>query len=65
MSDYNPLTRRVGEPSPQTDPDLFDDDDIRKEIRYLLATNKRYGSHPLRTSAYLRLQAVLDARHPA
>ena len=59
---YKPGRTRVGEPTPQSDPDLFSDDEIKAEIKYLLGLNKRYGTHPLRVGAYLKLDAVLVER---
>lgn len=53
---------RAGEPTPQTDPDLFTDAEIRSEISYLLRLNKRYGTHLLRVEAYLKLAEVLRSR---
>ena len=62
---YRPGRALIGEPTPQSDPDRFTDAEIRAEIRYLMRLNKRYGSHPLRTAAYLKLDAVLKARTSA
>jgi hypothetical protein len=59
---YKPGRTLVGEPTPQSDPDLFTDDEIKAEIRYLLGLNRRYGTHVLRVEAYLKLDAVLIAR---
>ena len=59
---YSPGRALIGEPTPQSDPDKFTDAEIRAEIRYLIRLNKRHGSHPLRTTAYLKLAAVLKAR---
>jgi len=59
---YIPGRARIGDPTPQTDPDLFTDAEIRAEIKYLIRTNKRLGSHPLRTLAYLKLERVLTER---
>ena len=59
---YKPGRARVGEPTPQSDPDLFTDAEIRLEIKYLLGLNKRYGTHPLRVAAYLKLDDVLRSR---
>ena len=61
---YQPGMARVGEATPQSHPDLFTDDEIRDEIRYLIRLNKRYGNHHLRVKAYLDLDAVLRARQP-
>jgi hypothetical protein len=59
---YRPGHARVGEATPQTDPDKFTDDEVVAEVKYLMRTNKRYGSHPLRTAAYMRLLKVLEER---
>lgn len=59
---YVPGMARYGEPTPQTDPDLFDDNEIRAEIDYLLSIDKRYGDHPLRAAARLRLFGELVHR---
>ena len=59
---YRPGHARIGEPTPQSDPDKFTDAEIRAEIRYLLRLNKRYGTHPLRVAAYARLDEVLRTR---
>lgn len=56
---YRPGVARVGEPTPQTNPELFTDDEILAEIKHLIRMNKRYGSHPLRTVRYLALQRYL------
>lgn len=64
-STYKPGHARFGEPTPQSDPDLFSDEDIRAEISYLLGLNRRHGSHHLRTMAYARLLGVLADRHKA
>lgn len=60
---YQPGRSMAGEPTPQSDPDLFTDAEIRAEIGYLLGLNKRYGTHPLRVAAYMRLEQVLIKRH--
>lgn len=59
---YRPHLRKVGDPSPQTDPALFTDNEIQAEIKYLIGLNKRHGSHPLRTAAYMKLAEVLAGR---
>jgi len=59
---YIPGRARVGEPTPQSDPDLFSDAEILAEVKYLIRTNKRFGSHPLRTIAYTRLLHILEQR---
>ncbi len=62
---YRPGTARIGEPTPQTHPELFTDVEIKAEIRYLLRLNKRYGTHILRVNAYLKLDDVLRERAAA
>jgi hypothetical protein len=52
----------VGQPTPQSHPELFTDNEIRAEISHLLRLNKRHGTHPLRTAAYLKLEQVLKER---
>lgn len=59
---YNPATRRGGDATPQSEPELFTDADIMKEVRYLIRTNKRHGEHPLRTAAYMRMLAFIADR---
>lgn len=59
---YRPGYARVGDATPQTHPDLFTDEEIRAEIRYLMALNKRHGTHVLRVKAYTALFAVLAKR---
>ena len=61
-SDYKPGQSRMGEPTPQSDPDLFSSEDILAEIKYLMKLNKQYGSHELRTMAYLKLERILKER---
>jgi hypothetical protein len=61
--EYRPGFARVGEPTPQTDPDLFTTDELTAEIRYLMAANRRYGSNALRTLAYIKL-AKIRAQRP-
>lgn len=61
-SDYNPRTVRVGQQTPQTAPEHFSREDIVAEVKHLLSLNKRHGSHPLRTAAYRKLLAHLEAR---
>lgn len=59
---YRPGYALVGEATPQSHPELFTDAEIRAEIRYLMGLNKRCGTHPLRTAAYLNLGKVLKDR---
>jgi hypothetical protein len=59
---YIPGSARFGDPTPQTDPDLFTTDEIRAEYRYLVSLDKRYGPHPLRALARVRLHSVLISR---
>jgi hypothetical protein len=59
---YVPGQARFGEATPQSDPALFTDDEIKAEIKYLLRLNKRHGTHPLRVAAYLKLGEVLKDR---
>jgi hypothetical protein len=54
---YTPGEARVGEPTPQSHPDLFSREEILSEVKYLLKLNKRYGSHPLRGQVITRLLA--------
>lgn len=61
-SDYRPGHARIGEPTPQTDPDLFSSEDLRAEIRYLTTLDKRYGAHHLRAGARLRLAGEITRR---
>lgn len=62
---YVPGMALVGGATPQSDPSLFTDAEIRAEIKYLLRLNKRYGTHVLRVQAYLKLEAVLKERAAA
>jgi hypothetical protein len=59
---YWPGESRIGEATPQTNPALFSDAEILAEVKYLMRMNKRLGSHPLRTAAYMRLMRVLEER---
>jgi hypothetical protein len=61
-SSYTPGRTRMGEPTPQTNPDLFSPEDIRAEIRYLASLDKRYGTHHLRAMARLKLANALAGR---
>ncbi len=62
---YKPGTTRVGEPTPQSDPDLFTDAEILAEVKYLLRLNKKYGTHHLRVIAYSKLLHILAERKAA
>ena len=62
---YDPARRKMWDPSPQTEPDLFSDVDIRKEIRYLRSLNRRHGEATLRTLAIVRLVRILAERNTA
>ena len=60
---YVPSSRRLlTDPDPQKTPELFTDADLLKEIKMLLRMNTRYGSHHLRTMAYIRLQTFINDR---
>jgi hypothetical protein len=62
---HRPGLAKIGEPTPQSDPQLFTDAEITAEIKHLVRLNRRHGSHPQRTAAYLRLAQVLaDRRTP-
>jgi hypothetical protein len=43
---YVPGNARIGEPTPQTDPDLFTDAELKAEIRYLTRLDKRLRRPP-------------------
>lgn len=60
-SDYSPSEARIGGPSPQTAPELFSVEDLRAEIKYLQSANRRYGVHPLRTLAILKLEREMGS----
>lgn len=59
---YRPGGTYVGGASPQSNPELFTDEDLTAEIRYLLALNAKHGAHILRIQAYTKLIHVLAAR---
>lgn len=61
-SAYKPGHARVGEPTPQSDPDAFSVEDLRAEARYLLNANRRWGTNDLRTLAYLKLLRIAAER---
>lgn len=60
-SGYTPGSARVGEPTPQSDPDSFSSEDILAEIKYLMSLNRK-SPNDLRTLAYRRLMDVLKQR---
>jgi hypothetical protein len=63
VADYKPGGRWPASwPTPQTDPDLFSDAQLVAEIRHLRGIDKRYGAHPLRAMARLKLYEVLNDR---
>jgi len=64
MTPYVPGTARYGEPTPQTDPDLFSVDELRAEIRYLSFVDRKFGPHTLRALARVRLMAEIARRAP-
>lgn len=64
-TDRTPATRRVGEPSPQTHPDQFTDDEIRAEIRHLARLQRLFGQHDLRALAIVKLLNELARRSNA
>lgn len=53
---------RVGEPTPQTHPNDATTDELTAEIAYLMRTNRKYGTHPKRVSAYVRLAKIRATR---
>lgn len=59
---YRPGYARVGEPTPQSDPDMFTVAEIKAEIRHLRKLNDRLGEHPLRTAAALKLAMIVHGR---
>jgi hypothetical protein len=59
---YRPGHARIGEPTPQSHPDQFTPAEIRAEVNYLLRLDKRYGDHPLRAAARVKLFAELAKR---
>ena len=58
-STYTPGRESFG---PQNDPSAFSVEDIAAEVKYLRRLEKRYGSHGLRLSAIVRLNAELVRR---
>ncbi len=48
---YRPGAAKIGDPTPQSHPDMFADADLRAEFRHLARLNARYGVHPLRVGA--------------
>jgi hypothetical protein len=66
VADYKPGCRWPANwPTPQTDPDLFTDDQLRAEIRHLAGIDKRHGAHHLRAMARLALTRELAQRSAA
>jgi hypothetical protein len=61
-SDYKPGKARVGDPTPQTHPHLFSDEDIMAEVKHLMRTNRQYGSNPIRTMKYMDLMRTVRER---
>lgn len=59
---WKPGSARLGEPSPQSHPEQFTDNDLRAEFRYLARLNGRYGLHELRVAAQNKLIAELESR---
>jgi hypothetical protein len=62
---YDPARTRVGEPTPQDNPEAFTDAEIRAEITHLQKLNRRFptpNGNALRTVAYTRLLQVLADR---
>lgn len=62
---YRPGHARIGEPTPQSNPEAFTTAEIMAEARYLVRLNMRYGSSPLRTVAYSRLLRIVAERRAA
>lgn len=61
---YVPGQARVGEATPQSNPELFTKAECEAEIKYLLRLNKKYGTHHLRVAAYLKVgDAIKDGRY--
>lgn len=62
-AEYIPYSRRrLSDISPQSHPELFSDADIMKEVKMLIRMNTKYGSHPLRTIAYTKLEQFIRDR---
>lgn len=60
---YIPYSRRtLADHTPQSSPERFSDDSIRKEVRMLINMNIRGGSSVLRTIAYTRLEQFMRER---
>ncbi|WP_280454791.1 hypothetical protein [Nocardia brasiliensis] len=60
---YTPYSsRKLNDPCPQAHPEWFATKDLRREIRMLLRMNAKYGTHVLRTVAYLALEGVIRQR---
>lgn len=62
--EYVPYSRRTfNDYDPQRNPELFSDDDLRREIKMLLGMNKRYGTHVLRVAAYNKIAEFIATRN--
>ena len=59
---YVPGNAKIGEATPQSDPDMFTDGEILAEAKYLLRMSNRLGSNVLRTLAYQKLLNILRER---
>lgn len=64
-SSYKPGHARMGDPTPQSDPNLFSEEDIKAEIKHLERLDKRLGQHPLRVQARMRLWREIGRRRGA
>lgn len=61
---YVPYSQRtVNDVDPQRNPELFSDEDLKREIKMLLGMNKRYGTHVLRVAAYLKIAKFIEDRN--
>jgi len=59
---YVPGNARMGEATPQSDPDMFTDAEILAEAKYLLRMHYRLGGDPQRTLAFQKLKNILRER---
>lgn len=64
-SSYDPRRVRVGQPQPQSHPELFSVEDLKAEIKHLETLDRRLGRHPLRAAAKLQLLSAIAARREA